>query len=216
MDRHFTIGEASRMLGVSIPTLRRWDKAGKLEPDVRTQGGHRRYSESALRRFLGKPLPVPRDARKVVLYARVARRAQRAELDEQVETLKRFCIGAGQPYDEIVTEVGSGLKRRPRLARLLRSALNGSVARVYVTHRHRLGRYSSDLIEEVLAGSGAELVVVDRSEPTDSVDEARDDLLALTRDLAGEVFGEGSREATDLVRALRTTLRDLEAGDGGD
>src|SRR3989344_7481655 len=37
-----TIDEASRVLGVSKDTLRRWEKQDKL-PSFRTDGGHRRY-----------------------------------------------------------------------------------------------------------------------------------------------------------------------------
>ena len=33
MDRLATIGEASKVLGVSITTLRRWEKEDRLQPD---------------------------------------------------------------------------------------------------------------------------------------------------------------------------------------
>ena len=36
-------GEAALMLGVSIGTLRRWDREGLWTADRRTVGGHRRY-----------------------------------------------------------------------------------------------------------------------------------------------------------------------------
>lgn len=36
------IGQAARILGVSIETLRRWEKVGKLKSE-RTPSGHRRY-----------------------------------------------------------------------------------------------------------------------------------------------------------------------------
>ncbi|WP_146192811.1 MerR family transcriptional regulator, partial [Sulfoacidibacillus thermotolerans] len=39
MDRLATIGEASKILGVSISTLRRWEKEGRLQPDEITPGG---------------------------------------------------------------------------------------------------------------------------------------------------------------------------------
>ncbi len=42
-NKLYTIGEISEILGVSIGTLRRWEKKGKLK-SVRTLGGHRRYS----------------------------------------------------------------------------------------------------------------------------------------------------------------------------
>ncbi len=38
-----SIGEMTKRLGVSISTLRRWEKEGRLAPANRTLGGHRRY-----------------------------------------------------------------------------------------------------------------------------------------------------------------------------
>jgi DNA-binding transcriptional MerR regulator len=43
MMKSISIGEAGDILGVSITTLRRWDREGKLKPNFRTFGGHRRY-----------------------------------------------------------------------------------------------------------------------------------------------------------------------------
>ena len=37
-----SIGEAARVYGVSVPTMRRWDREGKLKSS-RTLGNHRRY-----------------------------------------------------------------------------------------------------------------------------------------------------------------------------
>ena len=46
-----SIGEAASILRVSIDTLRRWDKSGKLN-SVKTEGGHRKYYRSQLEFFL--------------------------------------------------------------------------------------------------------------------------------------------------------------------
>ncbi len=46
-----TIGEAARILGVSVETLRRWDADGKIDA-VRTPGGQRRFVRAAVERLL--------------------------------------------------------------------------------------------------------------------------------------------------------------------
>lgn len=51
-DRLIQIGEAARLLGVSVPTLRAWDRSGRLRA-LRLPGSDRRvYRESELRSFL--------------------------------------------------------------------------------------------------------------------------------------------------------------------
>lgn len=46
-----SLGEASRLLGVSSATVRRWADAGRIRPFT-TPGGHRRFSRAALERML--------------------------------------------------------------------------------------------------------------------------------------------------------------------
>ena len=47
-DMYLSIGAAAFAIGVSVVTLRRWAKSGRLLPDHRTLGGHRRYDEDKL------------------------------------------------------------------------------------------------------------------------------------------------------------------------
>lgn len=65
MSRLHTIGEASKILGVSISTLRRWEAEGSLMPE-RTLNGHRRYDLEKLRPGLFRNLP---DERRTIAYA---------------------------------------------------------------------------------------------------------------------------------------------------
>lgn len=68
--------EASRMLGISYPAIKKWILEGKLKT-VRTPGGHHRLSPASLRPFLeadsARPDPVSR-----ARYRRVSGRNQLA------------------------------------------------------------------------------------------------------------------------------------------
>jgi molybdopterin-binding protein len=68
--------EASRMLGVSYPTIKQWILNGKLKT-VQTPGGHHRLSESALKPFLTKDKMKP-IAESRQRYRRVSGRNQLA------------------------------------------------------------------------------------------------------------------------------------------
>ncbi len=48
MNRLYSIGEASKALGVSITTLRRWEAESRLIPE-HTAGEHRRYDLAKLK-----------------------------------------------------------------------------------------------------------------------------------------------------------------------
>jgi len=50
INKDLTISEAAKQLDISIDTLRRWDKSGKL-PAKKSAGGHRYYSQTDLELF---------------------------------------------------------------------------------------------------------------------------------------------------------------------
>ncbi len=64
------VGAVSQRLGIATPTLRTWDRRYGLGPSVRTEGGHRRYSE----------LDVARVARMSQLIAEGVPPAQAAQI----------------------------------------------------------------------------------------------------------------------------------------
>ena len=63
--------EASKLLGVTVRTIQRWDKERKIRC-VRTIGGKRRVPESEIKRTLGI-----HEERKILGYARVSYHTQR-------------------------------------------------------------------------------------------------------------------------------------------
>ena len=69
MNRLVTISEAAEILGVSISTLRRWDRSGRLEPE-KTASGHRRYDAAKLNPELFRA--DESESRKTVAYASYA------------------------------------------------------------------------------------------------------------------------------------------------
>src|SRR3989344_9235694 len=54
MDKELlTIGEAAEFLGISVDTLRRWDKSGKLVAIKKKGGTHRYYAKEDLEMLSG-------------------------------------------------------------------------------------------------------------------------------------------------------------------
>lgn len=46
-------GKAAKLLGVSVKTLQRWEREGRLVPAARTDSNRRLYTETQLREFIG-------------------------------------------------------------------------------------------------------------------------------------------------------------------
>lgn len=58
---YVSIGQAAQLIGVSISTLRRWEKERSLTADFRTIGGHRSYY---VQRLKDEILELPEDEAK--------------------------------------------------------------------------------------------------------------------------------------------------------
>ena len=51
-SNYITINEAAKFLGVSIDTLRRWDKSGKLKATRQQKNGYRYYPRETIELYL--------------------------------------------------------------------------------------------------------------------------------------------------------------------
>jgi putative resolvase len=139
----------------------------------------------------------------VGLYARVSSHDQRTDLDRQVARLSHWAAKAGWKVACVETEVASGTNgRRPRLRRLL---ADPSVQTVVVTHRDRLARMNTELVEAALAAHGRRLVVLDEGEVAD--DLIRDMIEVLTS-FCARLYGRRSARNRAL-KALRCAERDV-------
>lgn len=74
------ISEAAKILGVSIDTVRRWDKSGILHSE-RPDGKNRYFSQAELEKHkLGQPLPISETAKKLGISATTLRRLEARNL----------------------------------------------------------------------------------------------------------------------------------------
>jgi predicted site-specific integrase-resolvase len=89
---------ATARLGVSLRTLLRWEKAGKIST-VKTPNGQRRYDiESVIN------IQSSFSTRPTILYARVSSHSQKPDLERQIQFLS-----SKYPNCEVVKDIGSGL-----------------------------------------------------------------------------------------------------------
>ena len=93
MDRLVRISDAATTLGVSVTTLRRWEKSGKLRAD-RVQAGHRRYDLSKIKPGLCRAKDTNR---RTVAYARVSSHDQ-SDLERQKQVLEIITVFSARLY----------------------------------------------------------------------------------------------------------------------
>ena len=129
----------------------------------------------------------PDNGGRCVVYARVSSGDQKQDLDRQVGRVVEWATQQGCRPDEIVKEVGSGLKGNRRSLR--RVIADPTVNTIVVEHRERLCRFGFEYVEAALAGRGARILVMDEHELED--DLVRDVTEVMTS-LCARLYGRRS------------------------
>lgn len=136
-----SIGKAAKAFRVHPETLRRWEKAGKIEAE-RTPTGRRMYDLTKLRGLVSHEAP---SSRLTPAYASVSSPDQKEDLVRHVALPESLCAANGWTF-ETLQDRGSGLNdRKPGLRTLIRRICSGEIGRLVITPKHRLLRSGSDL-----------------------------------------------------------------------
>ena len=191
VSRRISLTAWGRLYGFDKATTARMHHAGKLPPELQIeQLPNRRYYVV---------VPAENDGRCVV-YARVSSGDQKEDLDRQVGRVVEWATQRGYRPDEVVKEIGSGLKGNRRWLR--RVIADPTVKVIVAEHRERLCRFGFEYLEAALAGRGARIVVMDQGEVED--DLVRDATEVMTS-LCARLYGRRSakRRAERALAAAR-------------
>ena len=180
----YTIGEFSRLINVSVKSLQRWDREGRLVP-IRTPSNRRMYSQKQLETLIGERI----GKRKTVLYCRVSSPSQRSDLLNQVKAMKTFANVSGYGVDEIVEEIGGGMNmKRNKLRKLISEVRQGKVETVVIGHKDRLTRFGFDLIEYMFELNGTNIVIAN-NETLFPQEEMVSDLMSIIDTFSCRLYG---------------------------
>jgi len=204
MDRLVGVGEAARILGVSVSTLRRWDATGKLVPE-HTLGRQRRYKVSQLRPPVGRIVP---DTRRTIAYARVSSHDQKADLERQKQVLELYCARQGWTFD-LISDLGSGMNYHKKgLKRLLNEILEGRVGRLVITHKDRLLRFGAELVFAVCEAKEVEVVILNQGEDASFEEDLAKDVLEIITVFSARLYGSRSHKNQRLLDGVKKAVEE--------
>ena len=195
------IGEFAKSLGVSIQTLRNWDKEGKLKPTYITENGYRYYSEDLLNKFRNIK-NVNQITKKNILYARVSTKNQKDDLDRQIDNLKQYAYSKGYSF-EIITDIGSGINyKKEGLLKMITLIERGEIERIIVLYKDRLIRFGYDLIEYICKLNNTKIEIVDNS-TISKEQEQTEDLIQIITVFANRLYGTRSKKTINLIKSVK-------------
>ena len=200
MNRLISINEVSKRLGVSISTLRRWDKAGVLVAE-RTPNGHRRYDINKINPNLLHG--IKQLDRKTVAYARVSSHDQKEDLERQIQVLELYCAKQGLTF-EIINDLGSGMNYHKKgLKQLLDGILNNQIGRLVLTHKDRLLRFGAELVFALCEARNVEIVIINQGENLSFEEELAQDVLEIITVFSARLYGSRSKKIKNCLKRSR-------------
>jgi len=210
IEKHYTMKEASRILGVSVRRLQIWDKQGKIRC-IRTVGGRRRVPESELKRLLGiKEADV---SKKAVVYARVSSydQKQKGDLERQKQALLDYAKSKGYEVVAILEDVASGLNEdRKSLSKLFDMVERKEIGVIVIGFKDRLTRFGFRYLERYFASHNVRIEVVNGEEPKDFYQELVEDLIAIVSSFAGKLYGLRSHKYEKVVEGVKQLIADRD------
>lgn len=176
----------SKLLGVSVLTLQRWDNAGLLKA-YRTPTNRRYYTHEQYLEFKG--IKDEEDERQTVIYARVSTRKQSDDLQKQTKFLRQFCNAKGMIIDRCIQDYGSGLNyNRKTWNSLLNDVMEGKIKTIVIAHKDRFVRFGYEWFESLCKRFGTEIIVVN-NETLSPQEELAQDIISILHVFSCRLYG---------------------------
>jgi predicted site-specific integrase-resolvase len=198
-DKVLKIGKAAKVLGVSIQTLRRWEKQGYLIPDRKSKGKTRYYTlEQCGRAFNESGL--------TVAYARVSSHDQKEDLARQASVLASYCTNHGWNF-QVIQDLGSGMNYQKKgLKTLINMILEKKATRLVLTHKDRLLRFGAELIFALCEAKQIEVVIINKGDEVFFEEELAQDVLEIITVFSARLYGSRSRKNKKLIEAAKVLI----------
>jgi predicted site-specific integrase-resolvase len=196
----YSISEFAKKIGVTIQTLRDWDKSGKLKPAYRSKGNHRYYSENQLNEILQKKVS---NNRINVGYVRVSANHQKDDLKRQYELMELFLAKQGKEF-KIIQDIGSGINYNKKgLKELLKLIATNQCDTIFVLHKDRLLRFGYELIEEFAGLHNTKIIIINKNEEKTDEEEFVEDILNIIHVFSCRINGKRSHINKKIIKSLK-------------
>lgn len=193
MSKLLTIQQVSEIINVSQNTLREWDRKGINIIPIKTVGGHRRYREDDVNKFIGEQ-QVEEITNVVLTYSRVSSHEQKTkgDLDRQSQRISEYCAKKKYKVEHIVKDVGSGLSdSRTGFVRMVGLVIKKKINKVVIENKDRLTRFQFDLIKVFFNSYDVEIECVENNNISDE-EEFVNDIMMLMASFSGKLYGKRS------------------------
>ena len=204
MQHTYSPKNFSKLVGVSVFTLQRWDRNGTLTAH-RTPTNRRYYTHDQYLQYRGL---ISNEQGKTIAYARVSSPSQKKDLLMQKDALRAYCLEQRIQVDQWIEDIGSALNyQRTGFNQVIEEIELGHVKRVVIGYEDRFVRFGYDWFEAFCERHGTEIVVTN-GESFSPEQELVKDLLAIVTVFSARLHGLRSHKNAIRAAALGKEVKD--------
>lgn len=176
----YNVSQMAEKLNVSVITLQRWDREGRLKA-FRTPTNRRYYTQEQLDNLLGENC---QDKKLVIGYARISSNNQKDDLKNQ----KDFILSKIK-CDELYTDIGSGLNyKRKNFNKILDLVAENKVDKIIITYKDRFIRFGFEWFENYCEKYGTKIIILNEEEKSYQ-QELVEDLISIIHVFSCRIYG---------------------------
>ena len=197
------VSDAANYLGVSVSTMHRWEREGKLIP-LRTKGNQRRYETEELEKFKFNNS----DEKYTVAYARVSSSDQKDDLERQIETISCYCVARGYQF-KVIKDIGSGLNYNKKgLNELIALICSKKINRIVINYKDRLLRFGYEMLEQVCRLHNVKIEIINHTEDKTYEEELVEDVLSVVTVFSSRLYGSRSHKSRKIASAIKEAIKE--------
>ena len=180
--------EVLTLLKISRPTLTKYVKTGVIKV-ITLPNGQYDYDKQSVMALFNDGIPLS-----TYIYARVSTPKQKADLENQIEILKRFCFERGYSISEVFSDVAGGInfEKRKDFYTMVDKIIARKCERVVITYKDRLSRIGFGLFKYLFERFNCEIVVMSEvgSKKLDS-EEIFEEIVSLLHCYSMKLYSKG-------------------------
>lgn len=137
-----------------------------------------------------------------VVYARVSTKKQIKDLENQVETLIKYCNANGVKVDNVYKDIASGMDfNRKQFRLMMEDVLNYKIGSIYITYKDRFSRISFDMFERLFMEYNCKVIAINQMESDSDNDEKEifSDIISMLHCFAMKMYSKRRKKKMELI-----------------
>lgn len=203
--------DAQKLLGISLPTLRKYVREGKIR-EVKLSRSKILYCEEDVYGLIGYRTK-KESLKKNVIYARVSTQSQKNQLQSQTDRLHEWCIKNGIDISITYEDIKSGMSfDRKNFNQLILEIVRNNIALIIIENKDRLCRFGFELLETFCKCFGTRIIVVNDSYLSKTAEqEMTEDLISIVHHFSMKLYSKRRK-----INKIKKLLNQIKLKDNED